>query len=144
MDSATRIEAEWQCRNLSYEFGYFIDQGLYSRVAELFTVDGVFHRHGQVLSGRDAIVEALKTRPTDRISRNVSGNIVFAELTAELARAVVYINVFLGRLDPQGKPTPYEGSLFECRDLYRRTSDGWRIAERIALKIFVTAKSSNP
>jgi hypothetical protein len=137
----TRIDTEWQCRCLSFEFGYFIDQRLYTRAAELFTTDGVFDRLGQILTGRNAIVAALDTRSADLMTRHLSGNIVFTELAVEQARAVVYIELFSGRNDQQGKPADYQTTLVECRDLYRRTPEGWRFAERVARKIFVPIKT---
>ena len=143
MDTTARIDIEWQCRNLCFEFGYFTDQRLYSQLADLFTDDGVFDRMGQILSGRNAIVEALSTRPPDLTTRNVCGNVVFTELTTELARAVVYNVVFFsGHDNPLAEPARYgasQGVFWECRDLYRPTPGGWRFAERVARRIFVPA-----
>jgi hypothetical protein len=135
LDNATRMEIEWQCRNLCYEFAYCIDHRKYRQLAELFSIDGVFDRVGQVLQGRPAIVEALEKRSVELRTRHVCHNVYFHEVTADQAKAIIYNTTLVGRGDPEGQAVPYamsQGAFLEFRDTYRKTSDGWRFAERSA------------
>jgi len=129
------MQIEWQCRNLCYEFAYLIDTRQYSKLAALFAEDGVFDRVGQVLRGRQDIVEALLNRSSELRTRHVCNNIHFIEVGPDVARAVVYNTTLVGKGDPEGMPAPYgmsQGAFLEFRDLYRRTADGWRFGERKA------------
>lgn len=142
MDLRTRMEIEWQCRNLSHEFAYCIDHRKYEQLVTLFTPDGVFDRVGHVLKGRELILEAMHKRSTELRTRHTCSNIHFTDVSDESARAHVYVLNLVGRGDPDGKPVQYamsQGAFLEFRDLYRKTPDGWRIAERIASTMIMPA-----
>jgi hypothetical protein len=135
MDPKTLLEIEWQCRNLCYEFAYCIDHRKYAQLASLFTPDGRFDRVGQVLQGHQAILDAMSKRSTDLRTRHVCSNIYFSEVGADTARALIYNTTLVGRGDPPGQTVHYgmsQGAFLEFEDTYRKTSEGWRIAERIA------------
>jgi len=135
VELTTRMQIEWQCRNLCYEFAYLIDARQYSQLASLFADDGVFDRVGQMLRGRQAILEALRGRSSELRTRHVCHNIHFIEMTPDSARAVVYNTTLVGKGDAEGLPALYgmsQGVFLEFRDLYCRTSDGWRFRERKA------------
>lgn len=138
MNSKARMEIEWECRNLCYEFAYCIDRRQYAQLAGLFTPDGVFDRVGQKLAGRQAIVDALGNRQSELRTRHVCHNVHFTAVDDESARAVIYNTTLVGKGDPAGEPVPYamsQGAFLEFRDTYRKTPEGWRIAERVAYTV---------
>ena len=138
MDARARMEIEWKCRNLCYEFAHYIDSRRYVELTALFTQNGIFNRVGQVLNGQGAILAALEQRSLDIRTRHVCHNIYFSEVGENAARALVYNTTLTGRGDPADIAVPYgltQGVFLEFRDIYRLTTDGWRIAERIAATI---------
>jgi hypothetical protein len=140
MDAKAQMEIEWACTKLVHDFAYYMDQRRYEDLAALFTPDGVFDRVGQPLRGRREIVDALAKRPLDQRIRHVTVGIHFASVATDAATAVVYNASYVGRLDEPGKPSVYAISrpaLLEFQDAYRRTPDGWRIAERVARMVLV-------
>lgn len=135
MDLNSQMQIEWACQKLCQEFAYCIDRRRYEQLVNLFTEDGVFDRVGQLLRGRVAILEALQKRSLDLRTRHVLSNIYFVEVDGQHARALIYNTTLVGRGDPEAAPAPYgmsQGAFLEFQDLYRKTPEGWRIAERIA------------
>ena len=53
---------ERACQRLSHRYALFADRGHASRIAELFTPDGVFEAQGMTLTGRDQIRTTLRRR----------------------------------------------------------------------------------
>jgi ketosteroid isomerase-like protein len=119
-------------------YAHAYDSGDQSALADLFVEDAEFHIHGRVghvpsvMSGRDAIIEALIAKrlvmqPEQR--RHIATNFVVMEQTDTQARAASYL-LLVATLD--GPPQPlatgrYEDDLAKCED------GRWRIRRRSAM-----------
>lgn len=142
MDQVERMYAEWACVRLTQDFCYFIDQRRYADLAALFTHDGVWVRHGIRLAGRAAIVAALESRPSNQFTRHVTTGFHFSEVTPDSARATFY-NVSHYTFESGGPPfvySPEKALILDFEDRFERTSDGWRIAERLTNATFLAAE----
>jgi ketosteroid isomerase-like protein len=134
-----RLAIEQQLTALSYAFAYNIDHGDFTALVDLFTEDGVFHSGGQVVRGQAELRVAMQARPNTTL-RHVMTNFHFTNLTADEAVGVVYCITHHANGDWDGSgPLVYgttQGRFIDLRDRYRRTDDGWRFAERIAVPVF--------
>ena len=141
MNLEDRYAIEHACMRLCHDFGYYLDYSDYPALANLFAPDGSWTRHGETLRGREAICAAMKGRPVDRFARHVTTNIHFAEVTADLASAVVLnISFFAKHLGaPPAALVAGQHMLLEFHDRYTRTAEGWRIQARDTHPVLVPA-----
>src|SRR3972149_6355984 len=85
---------EWDChQNLSRLF-YYLDEGRDADLATLFAADGVSHRQGKALKGRDEILAVIRERPQTQITRHVMGNVFVTATGPNAAEAVSYVTVY--------------------------------------------------
>ena len=107
--------------------------------ANLFTPDGAMERRiegrlvdGSRVEGRAAIREyasrSHQGRLADRQTRHHFSGLVFLELSEDHA---VTENMALITHQPHGQPTAHISGSGIYRNTWRRTADGWRIAERV-------------
>src|SRR5882724_12776568 len=62
--------------DLLHRLFFNLDEQRYSQVAELFAPDGVWHRQGEQLQGRDAVRQALEQRPAGLKTRHLVSNTI--------------------------------------------------------------------
>ena len=121
-------------------YSYAADDQDAAGMAGLFTEDGVFERHeigsdGPVyaVEGREALrawaTDAFEALPEGVLTRHHQRATVFDELTADAARTRTMM--LLTSIGP-GDQHPRTVSSGVCRDEWRRTAEGWRIARRIS------------
>ena len=123
---------EWQLNKLNFTFFRHLDRREYDQVAQLITPDGVIHFTAGVTRGPAELCEYTRQWP-DLTVRHVVSNMIYSEVTEDSAKGEGLLAVFVGpgRADEAPVPRlPSEPHLAEVEDLYRRTADGWRIAER--------------
>lgn len=132
-----RAAIERACARLVLESAAANDRGDYEAFAALFTANGVLHRPaGAPLRGAEEIVASYASRPSDRITRHVCSNILVEVESQQCARGLTYVllyaadgsqpaNQFGVRCDPRVL-------VGELDDVFERTHEGWRIAERNA------------
>jgi hypothetical protein len=135
-----RVAIEQQLIRLSYAFAHHIDHGEFEDMIQLFTEDGVFDRAGPVHRGHGELREAMVNRH-NATTRHLMTNFHFTSVGPDEAEGVVYSITYHAHEAFDGtKPLVYgttNGRLLELHDRYRRTDDGWRFAERIAVPVFV-------
>lgn len=136
---------ERACERLVLDFAYFSDLRDHESLAELFTRDGIMTRpSGDSLAGRDAILEAYKSRPSGRITRHVCTNIRVTVESADRASGLTYAIVFSANAaEPANahfgiKAEPRQ-LIGEFEDEFVRTEQGWRFAVRRARFVMHTA-----
>jgi ketosteroid isomerase-like protein len=145
MEPVERLLIEWECTKLVNAFAHAIDHLNYDQLVLLFTEDGIFDRVGQVLTGRDAIREAMQNRHA-LLTRHVCTNIHFSDVDRDDAKATLYVANFVGTSNEGLPPVSYElpqPALLEFDDVYRRSKDGWRIAHRTARVIIMPSKAGH-
>ena len=114
------------------------DQQAHDAFAALFTADAELQRPGgERLLGREAICEAYRARPANRLTRHLVAGTVVDVVSVDEARAVSTVLLWSGSHDdvpgPQGRPARGNAIMGEFDDVLRREADGcWRIALRRA------------
>ena len=119
-------------------YSYAADDQDVEGMVGLFTEDGAFERHeigsnGPVyaVEGREALrqwaADAFESLPEGVLTRHHQRATVFDELTADAARTrTMFLLTSIG----PGDRHPRTVSSGVCRDEWRRSAEGWRIARR--------------
>lgn len=147
MDELERLAIERSCERLVVAYSHLIDFGEASRVAELFTDDGVWESAEATMQGRAGIAEGFGRRQanTGRRSRHVCTNLAVDVVSATEATGLCYFTLY--RADNVSGPTAtLEGPeiVGEYRDRFVLTDDGWRIVHRQASAGFVRRPAPPP
>lgn len=136
---------EWHCQRLIVEYANLVDQQRWDDVAACYLEDGRMMRPsapGQPIVGRRAILAALRTRPADRITKHICGNVVVTPEALEEATAYSAYAIYSGTRGPDGALPRIDAGppvICEFRDRLQLTPDGWRFAERIGILVFAPA-----
>jgi hypothetical protein len=141
MDRLETLLAERDCERLTYRFCRFADCGEASRLAELFTDDGVFATPDMTVSGRLEIArtfaqrEALADLQTLHLCTNIVVDVV------DEAFALGWVNVCLFRrwrdadsVAPVPVTAPSLVAAYE--DTYARVGGCWLLATRTQRVVF--------
>jgi hypothetical protein len=138
MTSTETMTTEWELTRLNHAFAYYMDNGDFESMIELFTPDGLFDRAGIVHHGHEELRQGMRERP-NVTTRHLLTNFHFTSVAGDSANAVVCAMVYHGPPSENGEPVVYatdNGRVIEFHDLYTKTPDGWRISSRIARPIF--------
>lgn len=105
-DRAAARATEWDCARLLIRFFNAFDAFRYDEMAAMFAPDGVWHRQGKALTGRDAIRAALRERSTTQTVRHVVTNIDVTVSGADRAEFLFYLTAYAhdAGAAPDGKP----------------------------------------
>ena len=130
---------EWDCTQLLYRFYYWFDEFRYEDMAALFVPDGVWHRAGKALRGREQILAALHERSTTQRVRHVITNVLVDAIDSVTAKVVLYLTAYQhdtgARIEmPPKIPSP--SLLLVVTATLVRTDAGWRIAEQTMKREF--------
>ena len=141
MDQRERLEIERACERLVTAYCHYVDHGEASRIADLFSDDGVWASPGVKMSGRAEIKAGFQRREEqkERMSRHVCNNFLCEVLDADHATGVVYLTLYRHDGDPDRKVSPLDGpeAVGEYRDRFVRTDAGWPIENRRVHASFV-------
>jgi hypothetical protein len=138
LTTAPAMMAFFELSRLNNAFAYFMDNGEFDSMIELFTPDGVFDRAGIVHHGHESLREGMRERPKIT-TRHLLTNFHLTSVGDDSAEAVVCAMVYHGPLPQDGEAVVYatdNGRVIEFHDKYTKTSSGWRISSRIARAIF--------
>lgn len=136
MTELERMMIERACERLINQYCLFVDFGEASRIAELFTEDGLWTNESIRMEGRDGIRRAFSHREgvTRRTSRHLCTNVVIDVLDDDHATGICYLINYRhdSRTGAAEVPAPSDAPKFvgEYRDTFVRTPDGWRFATR--------------
>ncbi|MCP5263872.1 MAG: nuclear transport factor 2 family protein [Rhodoferax sp.] len=122
-----------ECQAIVTAFSVHADLGELEQCAALFTEDGQFERRGEMLTGRPAILAALRARPPLLHARHhcLPPHVTIRD--ADSADGITYFTIYRheGAL-AAGTPAPLTGpaSIGEFHDRFVRTPEGWRLRLR--------------
>ena len=136
--TAPAMTAFCELSRLNNAFAYFMDNGEFESMIELFTPDGVFDRAGIVHRGHEELRQGMRERPKVT-TRHLLTNFHLTSVGDDSAEAVVCAMVYHGPPSQAGEPVVYatdNGRVIEFHDKYTKTSVRWRISSRIARAIF--------
>jgi uncharacterized protein (TIGR02246 family) len=138
MDDLSRLAAEHACAALITRYTHLVDEGHASKVADLFTEDGVWASPEARLEGRDAIRAAfLRREQSVRRSRHVCTNVAIDVADEGDATGLCYLTLFRTDTDVTPPPGTTPDLVGVYRDRFVRTDDGWRFASRLTEVSFV-------
>lgn len=134
MDPVQRLLIERECERLVVDYCHFVDHGEASRIADLFTEDGVWKSPENTMKGREELLQGfgLRQANTRRMSRHVCNDFRVDVIDDDHAEGAVYLTLYRHDGDEGRRLSPLEGPQMvgEYRDRFVRTSEGWRIAHR--------------
>jgi hypothetical protein len=129
---------EWQLTKLNYASAYFMDNGEFDKLIELFTPDALFDRAGTVHHGHDEMRQGMRERPA-MTTRHLLANIHYLNVTEDYAEAVTSAITFHGVAAEHGEPVSYattNGRVLDFHDTYTRVKGEWKISSRVAQVVF--------
>ncbi|MHA7879597.1 MAG: nuclear transport factor 2 family protein [Saccharospirillum sp.] len=139
MTEHERQAIEQAVSRLIFDLVHYTDTRDYGRFAALFTPDAKLHRptSTEPLNGREAIAEAYRKTPAERVNRHLVSNLRVQVESANSARATAYVTLYSSdqseRVDePFGAPVG-RCLVGEFHDHAVLTDEGWRLAERRAV-----------
>lgn len=136
-----RLLIEAECSRLIAAYSYHVDHREYEALADLFTEDGVLDRGGHRTAGRATILGAMQERPAHIATRHMNGTPFFRSVTPDEATAVTYMLMYVVEGTDEGpNQVPGTTGLGEFHDVFRRTADGWKIANRAAKPAMITKR----
>jgi hypothetical protein len=134
MDAATRSEIERACERLVTQYCHLVDHGEASRIADLFSKDGVWASTENSMTGQDQVRAGFLVRENNkaRMSRHVCSNLLVDVLDEDHARGTVYLTLYRHDGKEGRSISPLDGPVMvgEYRDRFVRSAEGWRFERR--------------
>lgn len=135
MTPASVRQIERECLRLIYAYTHLADFGRASSIVDLFTHDGVFDNGEVRWEGREALARGFgeRERRVDLRTRHVCTNPVIDVKDQRHAAGVIYLTLYR-HSDPdhsRAVPLTSPAMVGSYHDDYRRTRQGWRLAQRI-------------
>jgi uncharacterized protein (TIGR02246 family) len=134
-EDVARLLAERACERLVYDYARFVDSGEASRIADLFTDDGVWTgANGHSMNGRAELLSAFSGRQalTRRLSRHVMTNVAVDIQGEDRATGLAYLINYRhdSQSDVAERPGPARNPKFvgDYHLEFRRVDGQWRIA----------------
>ena len=147
LSAAERIEIERACERIVYAYSRALDLGDMSGAADFFAENGSFARPmapEKVIQGREAIRDALLTRPKTLLTKHLATNVMIDVISRDQARGLSYLTM-ISTMPPGDALAPFvsAGPVYfgEIEDRFVREGGEWKILERrgsIQMKFFGT------
>jgi len=134
LDATETLLIEHACARLVSEYCHLVDHDQASKVAGLFTDDGLWTSPDTTLTGRVEIERGFTRREQNhrRMSRHICSNLLIEVLDETTARGVVYLTLYRhdGEEGRSSSPIGPPAFIGEYRDEFRKTPEGWRFKRR--------------
>jgi hypothetical protein len=131
------MNAAWDCSQTVLRLFDAMDALRYDDVAAAFTPDGVWHRAGKALRGREAIIAAMNERPRDRRVRHVITNVLVDVHDESNASGRCYVTAYAGPLSAEPALINAPWLMLTATHAFVATPDGWKIRESTIERDFV-------
>ncbi len=134
---ASEAETVRACERLIADYAYFRDREEPEPYAAVFAHDGVFEFRGARFEGRSAIAERLTEGAGKVITRHVMSNVRIDAISPEEATGTSLVTLY--QADRGELPRRVDGFLGigEYHDRFVRTDEGWKIAHRKFVDVYV-------
>lgn len=135
---------EWAATRTLTTFYLCLDESRFDDLVALFAPDGVWHRLGEALEGRAAIMAAMQERSKTLVTRHAMSNplgVASAEGRMELAS---YLTVYAhdsGEAAPLPLSIESPRRFFVGRTRFVQDGSAWLIAEHRLTPVFEFAKA---
>ena len=141
MDIAQRMEIERECERLIAQYCHYVDHDEAAKIADLFTIDGVWTNVNITMNGHDKIRAGFQKRQDNRrrMSRHVCTNTLIDVINENEAVGTVYMTLYFHDGEPgrELSPTDCLQKLGEYRDRFVKTEQGWRFSRREVVSNFL-------
>ncbi len=141
MNNMEEMEIERACHKLVTAYCHYVDHGRASKIADLFTHDGIWASSENEMNGRDEIKAGFLNRESNkgRMSRHICNNFVLHQISETQASGCTYLTLYRHDGDPDRQFSPLDGPTMvgEYRDEFALTAEGWRIKRREAHVDFI-------
>ena len=119
------------CAALVHGYALHRDRLAADAYANLFTEDATLHVLGQTYAGRAAIKQRLIDTPKSPISQHLMHSVLINLESQDEATGVSYVTVYLAPVTSSRLATATGfAAIGQYVDRFRRTEQGWKIAER--------------
>ena len=125
------------CERLIADYAYFRDREEAEPYAAVFAVDGVFEFRGARFVGRKAIRQRLVDAAGQVVTRHVMSNVRITPIDADNAEATSIVTLYQGDRSTPPIEVPGMLGIGEYHDRFVRTDEGWKIAHRKFVDVFV-------
>jgi hypothetical protein len=121
-----------ECTQLTHQLFFCLDESKYDQLVSLFDENGVWHRQGEVLTGRQQILHAMAKRPSTQRIRHAITNCFIESQSQGLVNLVAYMTAYrfddgTVRTGPVEISRPFRISVVRAE--LRQTKGEWKIAE---------------
>jgi SnoaL-like domain len=130
--AAERIEIERACERIVYAYSRALDLGDMSGAADFFAENGSFARPmapETVIQGREAIRDALLTRPKTLLTKHLATNVMIDVISRDQARGLSYLTMI--STTPPGDAVALIGALAEEHQWFRQPGQQFFAETRI-------------
>lgn len=131
-----------ECADLIAAFNYYVDHHEFAQAVALFSEDAVFERPDLRAEGRAQIAAIWAGRPATVMTRHICDAPHFLEINADSARAVTPGVLYQATCGENEKVATIKGPtmIAEFHDTFRRTAQGWKIAHRRGVPVFLISQ----
>lgn len=119
------------CADLVARYAWLNDERRFEELARLFTDDAVLYRPSapdQAITGRAAILEAMRKRPETTVTLHVTSDLLVERKDANTVHLRSKMLMFSGARSEPGSARPPAVGTFD--DVLALTPDGWKFAQR--------------
>lgn len=129
MTPEQRIAAEHDAGRTITRFFHLLDDRGYEEQVNLLAPDGVWHRQGVALRGREMLMEAMRARKPDVRTQHLITSLLVDATGPDAATAVFHLMVFSHTGPENPAPMSLPGQIATYKARLVRQSEGWRILE---------------
>ncbi|WP_405970522.1 nuclear transport factor 2 family protein [Streptomyces sp. NBC_00988] len=144
MSPEEELWIQQRCAQLIHEFGAFVDADVPTRVAELFTADGVLDRAGIVATGRAAIASSISRAAPGTVRVHLYSNLTVRVQSSDHAAGRCYYQAFTFDAAPDEQQPTTPMVLGRIEDTFVRTEQGWRISYRRQVRVATRGRAPSP
>ena len=142
MDREQARAIEWECQKVVRRYYAHVDAYEYDQAVQMFTPDVDWSVIGVKLNGRQEILDGLEGGLGAGTIRHIITNTVTDVIDEDHATARSYVTLYSShdiRFDQTDDVIGFEGAnlLGELVNDFVRTGEGWRIAKRRGLGVFM-------
>jgi ketosteroid isomerase-like protein len=129
------------CTQLVTDYAFYRDRPNADAVASLFTADATFNLMGKQFVGREAIRARVAAGAGGAVFRHLVSTInIEVSNSGESARGVTYVVVYRGSAADLPQELPERPTIGEYHDEFRLTQEGWKIAKRAFVPVFLSTQ----
>lgn len=131
MSVEAKVKARLSCTETVFEFFRCLDERTHERAVMLFAPDGVWHRNGEALRGREDIARALAARPESRRTFHAVCNPLVSLADQTHAEIRFFLMAFEAqRADAAESALMVPSAVRRCVDTLVFDGERWMIAKK--------------